>query len=166
MTKSKTALIQKDPAKGNDPSNNRPITCLPLAWKILTGIIAEETYTFLGQRSLLPEEQRGCKRGSRGTGDLLYIDRMLLQEAKRRIKNLAMACIDFRKAYDLVPHSWILECLENLGVSEDIRRIVKESMKSWKVELTYGIDVLGEVKIEASSTPIRIFLKTHLFLSG
>ena len=73
---------------------------------------------------------------------------MLLQEVKRRNKNLAMAWIDYRKAYDLVPHSWILECLENLGVNEEIRRIVKESMKSWKVELTYGNDVLGEVKIE------------------
>ena len=148
MTKGKTVLIQKDPAKGNDPSNYRPITCLPLAWKILTGIIAEETYTFLEQKSLLPEEQKGCRKGSRGTGDLLYIDRMLLQEVKRRNKNLAMAWIDYRKAYDLVPHSWILECLENLGVNEEIRRIVKESMKSWKVELTYGNDVLGEVKIE------------------
>ena len=64
MTKGKTVLIQKDPAKGNDPSNYRPITCLPLAWKILTGIIAEETYTFLEQRSLLPEEQKGCRKGS------------------------------------------------------------------------------------------------------
>ena len=98
MTKGKTVLIQKDPAKGNDPSNYRPITCLPLAWKILTGIIAQETYTFLEQRSLLPEKQKGCRKGSRGTGDLLYIDRMLLQEVKRRNKNLAMAWIDYRKA--------------------------------------------------------------------
>ena len=73
---------------------------------------------------------------------------MLLQEVKRRNKNLAMAWIDYRKAYDLVPHSWILACLENLGVNEEIRRIVKESMKSWKVELTCGRNVLGEVKIE------------------
>ena len=70
MTKWKTVLIQKDPAKGDDASNYRPITCLPLAWKILTAIIAEETYTFLEQRSLLPEEKKGCRIGSRGTRDL------------------------------------------------------------------------------------------------
>ena len=69
------------------PSNYRPISCLPLAWKILTGIIAVETYIFLEKRSLLPEEQKGCRKGSRGTGDLLYIDRILLQEVKRRRKN-------------------------------------------------------------------------------
>ena len=37
MTKRKTVLIQKDPAKGNDPSNYRPITCLPLAWTAIDG---------------------------------------------------------------------------------------------------------------------------------
>ena len=36
MTKGKTALIQKDPSKGTAPNNYRPITCLPMMWKILT----------------------------------------------------------------------------------------------------------------------------------
>ena len=47
MTKGKTVLKHKDPVKGNDPSNYRPITCLSLAWKIRNGIIAVETYIFL-----------------------------------------------------------------------------------------------------------------------
>ena len=98
MTKGKTVLIQKDPGKGRDLSNYRPITFLRLAWKILTGIIGEETNTFLKQRLLLPEGQKGCRNGSRGTADLLYIDRMLLQEVKRRNKNLAMTWIKYRKA--------------------------------------------------------------------
>ena len=28
-----------------------------------------------------------------------------------RKKNLSMAWIDYKKAYDMVPDSWILECL-------------------------------------------------------
>ena len=91
ITIGNTALIQKDPVKGNDPSNYRPITCLPSTWKILTGIIAEETYTFLERRSLLSEEQNGCRKGSRGTWDLLYIDRMLLQEFKKTSKSLGVS---------------------------------------------------------------------------
>ena len=69
---------------------------------------------------ILPEEQKGCRKKSRGTGDLLYIDKMVLKEAKRRKKNLAMAWIDYRKAYDMLPHSWMLECLKDLGVNEEI----------------------------------------------
>ena len=43
--------------------------------------------------------------GSRGTNDLLYIDRAVIKEVKSRNKNLAMAWIDYKKAYDIVPHS-------------------------------------------------------------
>ena len=62
-------------------------------------------------------------------------------------KNLAMAWIDYWKAYDMLPHSWILECLKDLGVNEEIRRLLEETMKSSRVELTCAQEVLGEVKI-------------------
>ena len=44
MVKGRTALIQKDPAKGRAVSNYRPIACLPLMWKLLTGIFADKIY--------------------------------------------------------------------------------------------------------------------------
>ena len=75
MTRGRTVLIQRDVTKGNIASNYRPITCLPFMWKILTGIIAEKVYKSLEERELLPEEQKGCRRGSRGTNDLLFIDK-------------------------------------------------------------------------------------------
>ena len=148
MTKGRTVLLQKDIDQGNEPSNYRPITCLPLAWKILTGVIADDMYSFLEGRKLLPEEQKGCRKRSRGTRNLLFVDRMIMREVKKRKKNLAMASIDYRKAYDMVPHSWIIECLENMGVNDEIISLLKESMRSWRVELTCGKEVLGEVKIE------------------
>ena len=47
MTHSRTVLCQKDPRKGNTVDNYRPITCLPLMWKLLTGVIAEKMYNYL-----------------------------------------------------------------------------------------------------------------------
>ena len=32
-----------------------------------------------------------------------------------------MAWIDYRKAYDFVQHSWILECLDMLGIADNVR---------------------------------------------
>ena len=32
-----------------------------------------------------------------------------------RKKNLAVAWIDYKKAYDMVPHSWVVECLDMVG---------------------------------------------------
>ena len=60
-------------------------------WKLLTGVIADQIYRRLDQEKLLPEEQKGCRKGSRGTNDLLYIYRAVIKEVKSRNKNLAMA---------------------------------------------------------------------------
>ena len=94
MTKGRTVLIIKDLKKGNNANNYRPITCLPMIWKLLTGVTAEEMNGFLEHMGFLPEEQKGCRKGARGTNDLLFIDKMILREAKNRKKNLAMAWID------------------------------------------------------------------------
>ena len=85
---------------------------MPLTQKLLTGVIADQIYAHLDQETLLPEEQKGCRKGSRGTNDLLYIDRAAIKEFKFRNKDLAMAWIDYKKAYDMVPHSWIIQCLD------------------------------------------------------
>ena len=55
-------------------------------WKILTAQI----YDSLISRKLFPEEQKGCHKGTRGMGDLLYIDQHTLKESKTRRKNVAM----------------------------------------------------------------------------
>ena len=89
LTRGRTSFLQKDMSKGNIPSNYRPITCLPLMWKLLTGVIADHIYAHLDQEKLLPEEQKGSRKGSRGTNDLLYIDRAVIKEVKSRNKNLA-----------------------------------------------------------------------------
>ena len=38
MTDGRSLLSQKDPRKGNAVENYRPITCLPLTLKLLTGV--------------------------------------------------------------------------------------------------------------------------------
>ena len=53
VTKRNTTLIQK----GTTPNNYRPITCLPMMWKILTAQIREEIYD-------LPTSSRLFTRGT------------------------------------------------------------------------------------------------------
>ena len=129
LTRGRTSLLQKDKSKGNVASNYRPITCLPLMGKLLTGVIADQIYAHLDQEKLLPEEQKGCTKGSRRTKDLLDIDRTVIKEVKSRNKNLAMAWIDYKKAYDMVPHSWIIEFFDLFGVAENIKSLLVNSME-------------------------------------
>ena len=96
---------------------------------------------------LLPEEQKGCRKRSRGTNDLLYIDRAVIREVKSRKKNLALTWIDYKKAYDMVPHSCIKECLDLFGVAENIKILLINSMGRWRV-MCVGNSVLGKVDIK------------------
>ena len=72
--------MQKDKEKDKTASNYRFITCLPLVWKLRTCVIVEEIYKLLDTNCLLPQEQKGCRRKSRGRNDLLLIDRMIVRE--------------------------------------------------------------------------------------
>ena len=59
-----------------------------------------------------------------------------------------MGWIDYRKAYDMMPHSWILECLKSLGISDNIQLFLENTMNTWRVELTCANQQLGEVNIK------------------
>ena len=148
MTHGRTVLCQKDPRKGNTADNYRPTTCLPLMWKLLTGVIAEEMYNYLEREKILPEEQKGYRRGSRGTKDQLLIDKMVLKDCTKRHTNLSMAWIDYRKAYDLVPHSWVNEYMEMFGIAENLRTFLQKSMQQWRLSLTANGEDLGEVNVK------------------
>ena len=84
-------------------------------------VIANQIYAHLDQEKLLPEEQKRCSKSSRRTNDLLYIDMAIMKKVKFRNKNLAMASIDYKKTYDMVPHSWIMECFNLFGVAENMK---------------------------------------------
>ena len=95
LTYGRTVLCQKDSTKGSAVENYRPISCLPLMWKLLTGIISEHLYSFLEEEKILPEEQKGCKRNRRGTKDQVLVDKAVLKDCKKRSANLEMAWIDY-----------------------------------------------------------------------
>ena len=64
MTKGKTKWIQKDPEKGSAANNYRPITCLPLMWKLLTNVLVEKVYARLSMKNVLLDEQKGYRKDS------------------------------------------------------------------------------------------------------
>ena len=147
MTFGKTVLCQKDLAKGSAVDNYRPISCLPLMWKLMTGMLAEKMYSHLARENVLPPKQKGCHKESRGTKGQLLIDKTVFRDCKMRHTNLVMAWIEYNKAYDMVPHSWFSECLEMFGIANNVQDFLNNSMKSWKLELNASGEKLGQVDI-------------------
>ena len=87
---------------------------------MFTSILIERSYTHITKNDILPEEQRSCARNSYGRKDQLLINKMIIEECKKKKKNLSMAWIDYRKAYDSVPHSWILKTLQMYRFNEKL----------------------------------------------
>ena len=90
----------------------------------------EKIYYSLTSHGLFPDEQKGCRKWSRGTAELQYIDQHILNESKKRRKNLAMAGIDYKKAYDMLPQSWILHCLKMYKISHEVINFIEQTMKT------------------------------------
>ena len=147
LVRGRTVLILKNPSKGNTPDNYRPITCLSVVWKLLTSIIYQKINFHLRSNNLFPVEQKGCFCQSRGTKDQFLIDKLVMCDAKRK-KNLCMAWIDFKKAFDSAPHDWIMKCLQLYGVNKQVQQFLFHSMHLWHTILTVNGDVYGEVLIQ------------------
>ena len=109
----------------------RPITCLNIMYKVYTDMMTGY--------ELLPDEQKALRKSTRGCMDALTIDEAVYREIQvngggwrleclptglchitscypppplQLSKNsLSVAWVDFRKAFDMTPHQWILDML-------------------------------------------------------
>ena len=75
MTTGRTILCIKDISRGNAAGNYRPMSCLPVMWKVLTGIA--EIYAYMENRDLFAVEQMGCKKKARDTNISYLLTRPL-----------------------------------------------------------------------------------------
>jgi hypothetical protein len=93
-----TYLIPKS-GDSKEVRNHRPIIFLTTMYKTLTGIIAKRIPTHLKEQSLVKAVYEDCRR---------------------RNKNLSIAWIDYQKAFDTVPHSWVEKTIEWVRLNSKI----------------------------------------------
>ncbi|CAK6965215.1 hypothetical protein D4764_06G0014290 [Scomber scombrus] len=129
----RTVLMMKDPQKGRIPSNYRPITCLCTTWKFLSGIIVAKMNRHMAQ--YMSWAQKGIGSNTRGAKHQLLVNRAVAQDCKTRQTNQCTAWIDYKKAYDSIPHTWIMECLEKYNINRTLRAFIKNLMGLWKTTL-------------------------------
>jgi len=59
----------------------------------------------------------------------------IYEDCKRRNKNLSIAWIDYQKAFDSIPHSWVEKLTALGGGNSIIVRFCKLSMEKWNTRL-------------------------------
>ncbi|XP_064292512.1 uncharacterized protein LOC135310067 [Plodia interpunctella] len=134
VTKGITYMLPKG-SHTKQPSKYRPITCLPTIYKILTSVISSRINAHLEQNNILSEEQKGCRKGHMGCKEQLIIDSTIHKHAAAKRRNLHCAYIDYQKAFDSVPHSWLLRVLNIYKIDPKIVLFLQNIMPNWKTSL-------------------------------
>ena len=119
----------------SDPANYRPIACLNTCYKLLTGFITAYLDKFVGERGVLAREQRALQKGVWGCTHALIIDQTLIADAYNQLKRpISVGWIDYTKAFDSIPHSYIKWLFKVMRVPEPLRKFLNGLMNSWTVK--------------------------------
>jgi len=70
------------------------------------------------------------------------------EDFKKRRTNLAVAWVDFKKAFDSVPHPWLLEVLQMYKFSPALIHFLSVSMMLWNTNLTIGGNFMANIHIK------------------
>ena len=134
LTTGVTFLLYKS-GSTTEAKNYRPITCLPTLYKLLTSILRAKINSHVVENNILAYAQNGCRVGSRGTKELLLIDMTIGQHVRRTKGTMSVAWIDYKKAYDSVPHTWLKRVLELYKIDATLRFFLSTCMGQWNTVL-------------------------------
>lgn len=80
--------------------------------------------------------------------DHLLVDKLVMFLTKQNHQNLRMTWIDYCRAYNSVPHSWISEVLKLYKVADNVRNFLQARMLVWKTVVTLNGEPLGCVNMQ------------------
>ena len=89
----------------------------------------------LDHYGLMEGQQRGAKSGCFGTMDNLLIDRAVMLDCQRGKRNLSMAWIDVRKAYDSVDHDWLCAMTDVHRFPIWLGEVIRKLCASWNTRV-------------------------------
>ena len=149
FTEGKTRLI---PKQGDFTSENqRPITCLNTSYKWFTSCVLGPMDKHLKMYDLMEKQQRGAKAGCSGTTDNLQIDRTVTLDCHRHKRNLSVAWVDVRKAYDSVDHGWLNKIMLVHRFPVWICEVVRKLCAAWNTR------IVANTKVGNETSPVISF---------
>ena len=152
ISTAKTILLPKN-TDTHIAKNYRPIALLNITYKIYTSCINMFLTDHVIHNNIITNEQAGGKKGTWGTTEQLIINKSTLKEAKNSRRNLVTVWLDYRKAFDSIPHSWLLQALKLAKVPGIIINAIKNLTKTWYSILTLSSET------ETLSTQLIKFLQ-------
>lgn len=120
-SESNIILIYKK-GDSKDISNYRPISLLPVLYKLFSSIINRRISITLEAKQ--PVEQAGFRKGF-STVDHIHTLELIIEKYQERQRPLYVAFVDYQKAFDTVSHSSIWESLREQEVADKYIKVIR-----------------------------------------
>ena len=92
------------------------------------------------------------QKRSRGCKDQFLVDKHILELTIKSRRNASMLRIDYKKAYDSVPHKWIKEIIALYKIDPTIADFIESSIPQWMTKIclphSNGTIKLDEINIK------------------
>ena len=121
----------------HDPGNYRPVSLTSVPCKILESLIRDELMQYLTTHNLLAEEQHGFHPGRSCNSQLLET----VDAWSRLLESgtpIDVVYLDFKKAFDSVPHMRLLSKLQSYGISGKLLEWIQSFLSDRMQQVTLG----------------------------
>ena len=160
----KVAEVRPIFKKGNktQPGNYRPVSLTSIVCKVFEGFVRNVLMRHLIDNNLLAEEQYGFCGGRSCTTQLLNTINDWLSFLDNNIPVDAVY-LDFRKAFDTVPHERLLNKLNGYGIHGDLLKWVRDFLFDRKQYVTINNNISNMIPV-TSGVPLGSVLGPTLFI--
>ena len=109
---------------------------LNIMYKLYTSRINVFLSDHLLRNNIITPEQASGKQGVWGTTEQLLINKSILNDARNHHQNLITVWLDYRKAFDSVPHTWLIQALKLAKVLQKVVNAIETLTNRWYTILT------------------------------
>lgn len=138
--------LYKGKGKKNECGNYRGISLLSVAGKVFARVLLNRLEKFICS-PVLPETQCGFRAG-RGTTDMIFTARQIIEKCIEHRLDLFQVFIDLTKAFDTVNREALWKILEKLGCSSHFVDMIRQLHDGMKAKVNFNGSLSSSIPVE------------------
>ena len=116
--------------------NYQAIALLNIMYKIYTSCLNTSLNDHLMSNNIITPEQAGDKHGIWGTTEQLLINKTIVNDAKQNRRNLITVWLDYKKAFNSIPHTWLIKALHLAKLPIQLTNAIETLTQCWHKRVT------------------------------